>query len=152
MIEAQYVDNFEEFYDEMSEHFKDHYENCEEYRAGFSQLNVNKELFQKAIDSGAANMFLLKVEDKPVGYVNVSISPSLLFQEPQAVIDLLYILPDERKKGYTAEAIKEIEQELKGSGLNALNIMLPDKEYSAAVADGLGYVKTTAIYTKQLGE
>lgn len=152
MLKTEYVDNFAEFYEQMNAYFADHYENCEEYRAEYQLLDIDVGLYQQMIDQGVANFFILKEEDTPVGYVNVSITPNPLFNKPQAVIDLLYILKEYRNKGYTKQAIAEIEKELRDTDVPSLNIMLPNKEYSEHVAEGLGYHKTSTVYTKVLGE
>lgn len=152
MLKTEYIDNFEVFYEKAGKHFEEHYEGCEAYRAENKGLNLNKKVFQQMIDLGTMNFFLLKEEEDILGYVNVSINLNPLFDEPQAVIDYLYILPEYRKNNYASKAIEEIEKELVSEGVKELNIMLPDKEYSENVAKGLGYSKTSTIYTKCLGE
>lgn len=153
MISVKYVDNFEEFYDKVHKHFDDHYTSCEEVISEEEDLSVNIPLFQSMIEAGAANVFeVVKDEEELVGYINVSISPSLILEEPQAVLDFIYILPEYRKEGLFSEALACIEKDLAAEGLNRLSVMLPNKDYSEHVAEGLGYTKTSTIYNKYIGE
>lgn len=152
MLKTEYVDNFLEFQEEAGSYFESHYESCEEYLADKEILNIDAALVQSFIDEGIINLFLLIKDDEIVGYTNVSITPSILFKDPQAVVDFLYILPRDRKKGYASEAIQAIEKELGSEGIKRLTVMLPDKDYSEAVADSLGYVKSSSIYNKYIGE
>ena len=152
MFNTESVKDFQKFYDELGHHFEPHYQSCEEYRAKTQKMHIDIDMFQKLIDVGCANFFILKEDKDIIGYINLSISPSPLFKEPQAVIDFLYILPEQRSKGYTKKAIKELEKGLKENGVSVLNIMLPDKEYAEPVSAGLGYSKTSTVYTKVLGE
>jgi len=152
MLTVEYVDNFVEFMEEVGQHFSDHYNSCEDHVAANEILAVNPVLFQEAIDAGVANVFKLKDEEAVVGYLNVSISPSLILTEPQAVVDFLYVLPEFREAGYGTQAIEAIEKELKAEGMTRLTLMLPDKDYSEPVAKSLGYVKSSTIYNKYLGD
>ena len=152
MLTTEYVDNFAEFMIEAGVHFEEHFKTCEEHVSNNEALAVDPVLFQKAIDKGVANVFIIKEGEDTIGYVNVSISPSLILAGPQAVIDFLYILPAFRKEGYASEAIKAIEEELKVEGMTRLTLMLPDKDYSEPVASSLGYVKSSTIYNKYIGE
>lgn len=152
MLKTEYVENFADFYARAGKFFEDHYKGCEAYRAEHKDLNINVALMQQMIDLGTMNFFILKEEDKVIGYINVSISPSPLFKTPQAVIDFLYIDPAHRRSNYAKTAIEEIEKELVRDGIKDLNICLPNKDYSESVADSLGYTKTSTIYTKCLGD
>lgn len=152
MLTTEYVENFVDFYATAGRFFEDHYKGCEEYRAGNKQLNIDVKMFQQMIDLGTANFFILKEEDNVVGYVNVSINPSPLFKEPQALIDFLYIVPEYRRQNYAAKAISEIEKELEREGLKDISLMLPNKDYSDSVGESLGYVKTSTVHTKCLGD
>jgi GNAT superfamily N-acetyltransferase len=152
MLKTEYVDNFLDFQEEAGSYFESHYETCEEYLADKEMLDIDAVLVQKFIDEGIINLFLLIKDEEVVGYINVSITPSILFKEPQAVVDFLYILPRDRKKGYASEAIKAVEKELSAEGIKRLTVMLPDKDYSEAVAGSLGYVKSSSIYNKYIGE
>lgn len=152
MFKTEYVDNFAEFFTDCKEQIIDHYITCEEARKDKQELNIDVKMFQHLIDIGTMNIFKLLDEDDLVGYINVTISPSPLFSKPQATVDFLYILPEHRRKGYAEKAITEIEKELVSEGIYDFNIHLPDKDYSEDVAEKLGYVKTSIIYTKYLGE
>lgn len=152
MFNTQYVDNFHEFFEKMQHHFEEHYAHCEEVRAEDKPLNIDADLFQEGIDQGIFNIFCLLNGELLVGYVNVTVQKNPLYAKPQAIVDYLYIFPEERNKGYTKKAIKEIEKELVSEGIDELNIMLPDKDYSEDVASALGYSKTSSTYYKKLGE
>lgn len=152
MLQTEYIDNFADFQKEVGSYFKDHYESCEDYVSSKEILEIDTEYVQALIDEGVLNFFLLTDEEKLVGYINVSITPSILFREPNAVVDFLYILPEARKKGYASMAIEAVEKELGSEGVKRLTVMLPDKDYSEAVAGSLGYVKSSSIYNKYLGE
>lgn len=152
MLKTEYVENFADFYAKAGKYFEDHYKGCEAYRAGHKQLNINIPLMQQMIDLGTMNFFILKEEDNIVGYINVSISPSPIFKQPQAVIDFLYIAPEYRRSNYASTAIKEVEKELISEGIKDISICLPNKDYSESVANSLGYTKTSTIYTKCLGD
>ena len=152
MLRTEYVDNFEEFYEACKEQIADHYVSCEEVRQGKQSLNIDIPMFQHLVDVGTMNIFKLYDEDTFVGYVNVSIVLQPLFGKPQATVDFLYILPEQRRKGYTEKAIAEIEKELVSESVYDFNIQLPDKDYSESVAKKLGYAKSSTIYTKYLGE
>lgn len=152
MTTIEYVDVFQDLVDEAGSYFEEHFKGCEEHLSSNELLEVNAELFQKHIDAGVANVFKIKDEEELVGYLNVSISPSLILASTQAVVDFLYVYPNKRNKGYAASAIASVEEELKEGGISRLTIMLPEKQYSSSVAEGLGYTKSSSIYNKYIGD
>lgn len=144
------VDNFQEFYDNNKERFEEHYKQCEEYRASKKELSINVQLFQDLIDSGVMNLYTLWLEDECVGYINLTFHFSPIFDDVQAVIDFLYIDPSCRNKGLASVFLKEVEQVLLDNECTDLSLSLPNKEYADSIADSLGFVKTSAMYTKHL--
>lgn len=150
MVEVHYIEDIKELVDKAGSFFEDHYQGCEEYRVGRQKLSPDIEHIQKLVDSNVMNFFSIEVEGEFVGYLNVSVVPNPLLKEGQAVIDILYILPDHRNKDYAARAVENIEKELKAEGVRDINLMLPSKDYEEKVAKGLGYTKTSTVYTKIL--
>jgi len=152
MVTTEYVIDFKEFHKDMEDFFKDHYECCEESRAEYKALALDVDMFQDYIDKGIYHVFSIYDDGELVGYLNVTITKTPLFKEPQATVDFLYILPDKRRFGYAQEAIKILEGDLIEEGISELNLMLPEREYSDYVASSLGYTRTSSIFYKVLGE
>ena len=152
MFTIHAITDFAKFYKEVGYHFVDHFSGCEEYRDGKQELDIDIELFQTMLDIGVMNIFVMLEESEVVGYLNLTITPSPLFKTEQATVDFLYVLPQHREKGYTKLALEAIEKELLSKDIFDFNILLPEKDYSEEVARGLGFSKTSNIYTKILGE
>lgn len=152
MINIEQVEDFNEFYVEVGHYFKEHFESCEEPRAGKQEINMDASSYQQLMDLGLVHFFLIKDDEDIVGYGGANTAPSLLFSAMQATVDFLYILPEHRNKNYAAKAIHSLEERFKSEGIYDMNLFLPEKEYSSSVADALGYAKTSSIYNKYLGE
>ena len=152
MLRLVHIKSFSDFYEECKEEFLQHYSFCEDYKSNKVSLNINIEMFQQLISTGVMNIFKIYDEDIYVGYINVTISLNPLFNKPQAVVDFLHIIPEQRRCGYAEKTILELEKELKQEGVYDFNIQLPDKDYSESFAGALGYTKTSIIFSKYLGE
>lgn len=146
------IEDFSEFHKKFKDIFKEHYSTCEADRSLTTLLAIDTKLFQTYIDAGVFNFFYIKEEATVVGYINITIQDNPLYSKAQAVIDYLFVLPEHRRKGHTSAAISLAEVSLKDMGIGELNISLPDKEYAEGVSEGLGYVKTSSVYYKELGE
>ena len=153
MFKTQYVDNLAEFYAENKEHILKHYQDFADTCGDTRELSVNVPLFQHMIDLGHINIFTIWEDSDFLGYVFVTISPSLLFKGTvDAVIDHFYLTEVSRGKGYAKLVLHEIEEQLISDGVTHLALGLPYREAYDKFADKLGFTKQSCVYIKDLGE
>lgn len=153
MFRTEYVDDFTEFYANNKEHMQKHYNDFAETFNGTRELNIDVNLFQHLIDLGHANIFTLWEDSTFLGYVSITISPSVLFRGTvDAVIDHFYLIEEYRGKGYANLVIAQIEEQLKSDGVDYLTIGLPTLKKYEGFAKSLGFNKHSCVHVKNLGD
>jgi GNAT superfamily N-acetyltransferase len=153
MLKTEYVDNFLAFYRDYKEHIEKHYNDFAETFGGDRVLDIDVNLYQQLIDLGSANIFTLWDEEVFIGYVSITINPSILFKgKVDAVIDHFYLTTEARGKGYSKLVLDEIEDQLKSDGLDRYSIALPAVETYEKFADAAGFRKQSVISFKNLGD
>lgn len=153
MFRTEYVDNFAEFYAEYKEHIEKHYYDFAETFNGDRKLNIDVQLFQQLIDLGHANIFTIWEDETFIGYVSVSISPSVLFKgKVDATVDHFYITEESRGRGYAKKILEELEQQFKEDGLDRYTLAFPALESYERLAKSFNFTKQSSIYIKSLGE
>lgn len=153
MFKTEYVENFSKFYNEHKDHVDKHYEDFADSYSGNRKLDIDINLYQKLIDAGSANIFTLWEDEKFIGYISVSISPSVLCKGyVDAVVDHLYITEESRGKGYMKKILKELEAQFSDEALDRYTIAFPANSSHAKLAASLGFSVQSSIYIKSLGE
>tara|TARA_R100000149_G_C5865361_1_gene130248 strand:- start:847 stop:1308 length:462 start_codon:yes stop_codon:yes gene_type:complete len=153
MFKTEYVDNFAEFFADYKEHIEKHYYDFAETFDGDRKLDIDVQLFQQLIDLGHANIFTLWEDETFIGYVSVSISPSVLFKgKIDAIIDHFYITEEARGSGYAKKIIEELEEQFKEDGLDRYTLAFPAIQSYEKLAESFGFTKQSSVYIKSLGE
>lgn len=153
MFQTIYEDNFVEFYATYKEHIDKHYKDFAATFNGDRALDVDTKLMQHMVDLGNQNFFTLWDDDTFIGYISVSISPSVLFKgSVDAVVDHFYIVEEYRGKGYAKEILNEIEQQLKADRVGRYSIALPATEAHDKFAEANGFTKQSCIHFRTLGD
>lgn len=153
MITTEPVLDFYSFCDQYEEHIVKHYN---DYAATYGlkkKVDLDKELFQNLIDLGSSNIFVIKEDEAFLGYISISITPSILFKgEIEVVVDHLYLTEEARGKGNFAKILDEVERTLLEQKVLEYKIGLPFTEAHAALADKHNFNKISCLYSKSLGE
>jgi len=76
-------------------------------------------------------VWLLFLEEKPIGYVVLTLGFSFEFLGTDAFIDELYIEPEFRRRGYGSRAMLLAEAEAKKLGVNALHLEVDEGNEAA---------------------
>lgn len=153
MLETEYVEDFYSFYEEYEEDILKHISDFLNHIGCDKEIDLDKDLFQSLVDSGNCNFFVVKDEEEFVGYVCVTVTPSVIFKtELDVSIDHLYVKEESRGKGYFPRILEEIEALLKTEGISELKIGLPSTTKHEAFASKNGFSKTSGIFVKRLGE
>jgi len=153
MLKTEYIDNFSEFYKQYKDHIEKHYNDYADTFGGDRVINADLSLFQNLIDAGSCNLFTLWDEEEFIGYISITISPSVLFEgEVDAIVDHLYLTEDARGKGFAKQVFKEIEDQLKSDGIKRYSVALPVLDKYNKFIEKLGFVKQSVICSKKLGD
>lgn len=72
-------------------------------------------------DSSLGRVWLIRIEDQPVGYIALTFSYSLEFHGRDALLDELY-LPDPHRQDFAAESLKFALAECQSLGVNAVHV------------------------------
>jgi|SRR5690554_4772558 len=153
MFKTEYVEDFSVFYSEHKAHVDKHYKDFADSYGGTRQLDVDIDTYQKLIDGGFANIFTLWEDETFLGYVSVSVSPSVLCKGyVDVVVDHLYLTEEARGKGYVEKILEELEEQFKDSGVDRYTIAFPTKDSYKRLAESLGFSEQSSVYIKSLGE
>lgn len=98
--------------------------------------NPNPGAFRQALVSNAfraliehperGRVWLLVVDERPVGYIVLTLGFSFEFLGTDAFIDELYIVPEFRRRGFAKRAVRFLEVEAQKLGVNALHLEVDD--------------------------
>jgi len=148
------LDNFQELYDKFENEIHSHVQECERERAVNSAVNIDIDQFQNLIDSGIFCFFeILDDNNQSAGYIGCAIVPELLFDiDSRVSIEYIYIKPEYRDQGFFDKTIRSLEETFIDEGINDITIYMPNKEYSDYIMDSVGYVKTSSLYYKYIGD
>jgi ribosomal protein S18 acetylase RimI-like enzyme len=83
-------------------------------------------------DDTYGQAWLIVVDEKPVGYVVLTVSFSFEYRGYDAFIDELYIAEEHRKRGIGRQAMTFVEQAARQRGVNALHLEV-SRDNNAAV-------------------
>jgi len=67
-------------------------------------------------------IWMLLVNEKPAGYIVLTLGFSFEFHGTDAFIDELYVVPEFRRHGFGMQAVQHLEAEAKDLGVNALHL------------------------------
>jgi ribosomal protein S18 acetylase RimI-like enzyme len=88
----------------------------------FQEVVVSK-TFRYLLDHPErGRVWLIVVEEKPVGYLILTLGFSFEFFGTDAFIDELYVLPEYRRRGYARRAVDYLEAQAKKLGVNAIHL------------------------------
>ena len=76
-------------------------------------------------------VWLLIVDEKPVGYIVLTLGFSFEFFGTDAFVDELYVLPDYRRRGFGLRAVQYLEAEANKLGVNAVHLEVDEGNDSA---------------------
>lgn len=97
----------------------------------FQEALVSKS-FQYLLDHPErGRVWLLIVDEKPVGYIVLTLGFSFEFFGTDAFVDELYVLPDYRRRGFGLRAVQYLEAEANRLGVNAVHLEVDEGNNSA---------------------
>jgi ribosomal protein S18 acetylase RimI-like enzyme len=76
-------------------------------------------------------IWMLLEQEKPIGYIVLTLGFSFEFHGTDAFIDELYVVPQFRRRGFAKQAVRHLEAEARRLGVNALHLEV-DKGNDAA--------------------
>lgn len=108
-----------DLWDEIDELIKDHYHEIAHYQD--IPLSPDREKYEKAEDNNRFRIYTVRREGKLVGYAAFFIGYSIHYSTSfQAVQDVLFITPSERRGSLGMRLIKYTEEELKKDGVEVI--------------------------------
>lgn len=99
----------------------------------FDEAGVRNAIAQLVRDESLGRLWLICVDDAPVGYVALCFGFSLESHGRDGVIDEIYLLPTYRRQGLGTAAIQFVEAEARRLGVKRLYLEV-ERPNSAAVA------------------
>jgi ribosomal protein S18 acetylase RimI-like enzyme len=88
----------------------------------FRQALVGKTLRFFLEHPERGRIWTLLVNEKPAGYIVLTLGFSFEFHGMDAFVDELYVLPEFRRRGFGMQAVRHLEAEAKNLGVNALHL------------------------------
>jgi ribosomal protein S18 acetylase RimI-like enzyme len=88
----------------------------------FHQALVSKTLRFLLEHPERGRIWMLLMNERPVGYIVLTLGFSFEFYGTDAFIDELYVVPEFRRRGFGMQAVRHLEAEAKKLGVNALHL------------------------------
>ena len=92
----------------------------------FQQPYVSKAFRTLLEHPECGRIWLLSVDEKPAGYVVLTLGFSFEYLGTDAFIDELYIVPEFRRRGFGTRAMQFVEAEARKLGVNAIHLEVDD--------------------------
>ena len=151
MVTLIYVKDFSKFFEEHKEFIENQYKESTESVEEARPLNPDLDLFQKMIDINSFNIFEVFDEDKFIGYISLTMGPSMVNKGfVDAVVDHIVLDKEYRKKGVSLDMLSQIEEFLKDSEVDEVKLSIPATKQHDKFADRAGYIKTLSTHIKRL--
>ena len=97
----------------------------------FREALVGKALRHLLNHPELGRIWMLFVNQNPIGYIVLTLGFSFEFHGTDAFLDELYVAPEFRRRGFARKALERLEAEARKLGVNALHLEV-DKGNDAA--------------------
>jgi ribosomal protein S18 acetylase RimI-like enzyme len=88
----------------------------------FQEALVGKTLRFLLVHPERGRVWMLVFDEKPIGYIVLTLGFSFEFHGTDAFIDELYVAPEFRRRGFAMRAVERLESEAKKLGVNAMHL------------------------------
>jgi diamine N-acetyltransferase len=88
----------------------------------FREALASKTLLYLLDHPERGQIWILSVQEEPIGYIVLTLGFSFEFHGTDAFIDELYIAPQFRRRGFAMRAVEHLEAEARKLGVNALHL------------------------------
>jgi ribosomal protein S18 acetylase RimI-like enzyme len=96
-----------------------------------NEFTAQDALSRLIADTTFGRVWLLKIQEKAIGYVILTFGYSIEFQGRDAFIDEIFIEEDYRGKGIGTKVIEFIESQCRESGIHAIHLEVERENMSA---------------------
>ena len=116
------------------------------------KLNPDYEIYKKLCDSGMMKITTARQAGLLVGYCIVIVKHHLHYKDSlTAVNDIFFIDPAYRQGSTALKLFKQVEEMLKGYGVQRLVMNTKKHRDVGVLFDRLGYIETERVFTKIIG-